>query len=707
MRCWFVPKKSADSIRKALKRAVETVRPDASMIDTYQHPLGDAWLPLMRPLQRFVEDQHGLEAEAGKINARLQSPFETVRKQGERDAEASWINRTHEAVAAGADPARIEANIPQNARQAAAQAYSYAKLAAKLRLQRDGYAAGLFGPAGSGNHVVLPFKHLEQAPGRFLGTYKGLSDRVAQTLDAYEPKQAATGAEKLGSSLKNIKKTAVGLKMWTPAFHDVTILGRFLPTLLNRRSLVSGAKALTRPWALPAEISRGFQDLQRLRTDPKEAERMGRLGLIQLGPHGYEGKLISQLTSALKTRGVTGQMAHAAIAGWKDSMSWAINNMGIVAFRIAKDDLMSKGIPEKAAEVAAAKRATIIIGTLPEDMMTRGYRKAADWLLFSKRYTTSTWLTLARAMSKDKALASELRMMGFDPKVVEKTLTEHQKAFQALLLKDLALFYGLSNAVNYVVTGMNNMPDKDGKKGAHFIWENPGATWYSTIAKVRFVAGKDPVTGATEYAEMPFRGTRDLAMMLLQLPAWLTGADQFDPGAFQVYANKMSPLVALASMLYSGRDWRGKTLNMPTTPETTANVIGNVADIMQPLPVRDAMVKGATLMSEGQYGEAVIKPWLDMIAEAEPKALAVRSLGIQTSEADPVAAQYYRRQEAWRNWMSDPGIRADLKAGDEAITNAYFSSAKNAGISYSEAASTLARLRQGKVPKALQALEAQ
>ena len=707
MKCWFVPKKAAESIRKSLKRVAEAVRPDASMIDSFQHPLGDAWLPLMRPLQRFVEDQHGLEMQTAKINARLQSPFKSVREQGERDAEAAWIQRSHEAVEAGANPERIQANLPVNPRQAAAQADALGKLAAKLRFQRDGYNSGLLGPGKSGNHVILPFKHLEQGAGHFLGVYKGLKDRVAQVLDAYEPKSSQDSMGKIGSLLKGVKHTAVGLKMWTPAFHDVTILGRFLPTLLNPRSIGRGLKSLAKPWALPAEISRGFQELQKVRTDPKEAERLGRMGLIQLGPHGYEGKLVTQMTNALKERGTTGQMAHAVLAGYKDSMAWAINNMGIVAYRIAKDDLLSKGIPEKAADVAAAKRATIIIGTLPEDMMNRGWRRFADWALFSKRYTTSTWLTLARAMSKDKALSAELRMMGLDPKVVEKTVTAHQRAFQALLLKDLALFYGLSNAVNYMVTGMYNMPDKDGKRGAHFVWENPGATWYSSLAKVRFVAGKDPATGQVQYAEMPFRGTRDLAMMLLQTPAWLTGADQFDPGALQVYANKLSPLVAVASTLATGRDWRGKTLSMPTTGETTANEVGSIADIMQPLPVRDALVRGASLASEGQYGEAVIKPWMDMLAEAKPSEVASRAMGIQTSTADPVAAQFYRRQEAWRNWMSTPGIRADLKAGDPAMTQAYFNAAQKAGISYSEAAATLARLRQGRVPKALQQLEAQ
>src|SRR5579872_3870822 len=107
MKCFWVPKRSAQAIRDALKgagRALEALRPDAKLIDSFQHKLGDVWVPILKPLQRYIEDQHGLDAEAAKINSRLTSPFEKVVKQGEKDAEASWIRRTHEAVEAGMDP---------------------------------------------------------------------------------------------------------------------------------------------------------------------------------------------------------------------------------------------------------------------------------------------------------------------------------------------------------------------------------------------------------------------------------------------------------------------------------------------------------------------------------------------------------------------------------------------------------------------------
>ena len=710
MRCWFVPKRSAETIREAVKRGgkvLEALRPDAKLIDAYQHPLGDVWVPILKPLQEYIKDQHGLEAEASKINSRLRSPIESVVKQGEKDAEASWTRRANEFVEAGGDPKYVSDRLPKTPAEAAKQAYWYAKQAAVKRFQHDGWDTGLLGPANSPNHVPIILDDLEQGPGRYLGVLKGLQSRVTQTLSAFEPRKAPADAMgKVKEAYLGVKHTAVGLNMWSPTFHPMTILGRFLPTLLNARSIGRGLKSLIHPADLPAELMRGIKDLERARTDPAEAERLARLGLIQLGPHGYEGRLMTQMEAALKKGGRTGSLARGAIAGYKNAMQWGINNMGVIAFRIAKDDLMSKGVPEQAAEVAAAQRATIIVGTIPKDMMTRGWRGFADFYLFSMRYTTSTWLTLARAMSKDRALESELKMMGFKGPEVEKTLKLHQKAFQALLVKDLALFYGLSNVFNYVMTGIYNLPDKDGKKGPHFVWENPGSTWYTDLANVKFVAGKDPATGKTQYAQIPIRGTRDLAMMVLQLPAWLTGADPFDAGALQVYANKASPLVAVASMLYSGRDWRGKSLSMPTTAETTANWVGSMADLLQPLPTRDALVRGATYLSQGDYSDAVIRPWVDMLAEAQPGKLAARAMGIQESSADPVASQYYRRQESWRNWYSDPAIRADLKAADPVIVNAYFNAAKNAGVPYSEAAAVLMRIQTGRQPKGLQQAEA-
>lgn len=709
MRCWFVPKRSAQAIRDAIKRGgsvLEALRPDAKLIDAYQHPLGDVWVPILKPLQERIMDEHGIEAEASKINSRLRSPIESVVKQGEKDAEDSWIRRSHEFVEEGGDPKYVSDRLPKTPAEAAKQAYWYAKQSAVRRFQREGWETGLLGPANSPNHVPMTLSDLEQGPGRYLGVLKGLQGRVTQTLSAFEPRKAPTDMMgKAGAFTQGVKHMAVGLQMWTPMFHNMTILGRFLPTLLNARSIGRGVKSLSHPTDLPAELVRGIKDLERARTDPAEAERLGRLGLIQLGPHGYEGKLSTQLDNALKNGGRTGQIARAAVAGYKNAMQWGINNMGVIAFRIAKDDLMSKGIPEQAAEVAAAKRATIIIGTLPKDMMAKGWRQFADKALFSMRYTTSTWLTLARAMSKDRALESELKMMGFKGADVEKTLKLHQKAFQALLVKDLALFYGLSNVFNYVITGMYNMPNKDGKRGPHFVWDNPGSTWYTDLANVKFVAGKDPATGKVQYAQVPIRGTRDLAMMLLQLPAWLTGADPFDAGALQVYANKASPLVAVASELYTGRDWRGKTNTMPTTPETVAATVGSVADLLQPLPTRDALVRGASYLSQGDYSDAVIRPFVDMLAEAKPGNIAARAMGLQTSTADPVASMYYRRQEAWRNWASGPA-KADLIAKDHVIVKAYFDAARNAGVPYSEAANTLMRIQSGRTPKGLAQAEA-
>src|SRR5579872_157736 len=278
MKCFWVPKRSAQAIRDALKgagRALEALRPDAKLIDSFQHKL---------------------DAEAAKINSRLTSPFEKVVKQGEKDAEASWIRRTHEAVEAGMDPKYIEDRLPKTPKEAAAQAYWYAKQAATRRFQREGWETGLLGPASSPNHVHIPLQDLMQGEGRYLGVLKGMQGRVTQTLSAFERQAPKDALGKVGKAVQGVKHAAVGLQMWTPMFHNMTILGRFLPTLMNARGIGRGLKtALTRPGDIPAETLRAIRDLQKARTDPAEAERLGRLGLIQLGPHGYEGALATKL----------------------------------------------------------------------------------------------------------------------------------------------------------------------------------------------------------------------------------------------------------------------------------------------------------------------------------------------------------------------------------------------------------------------------
>lgn len=748
MRCWFVPKRSAAEIREAIKQGgktfLEAVRPTSETIDELQKPMGDIWTSIIKPFNDYVMDQHGLDGLFNAITSRVSSPFKAVREAGLKDVEAAWARFSNEVVQAGGSAEKISKRIPNTPQEAVKQAMEYAREAAIRRFQNAGLQSGLLGPPRSGNHTPLPFDELKQsafttiggkrvAVDYQLGILKQMQGKATQKFSAFAPREAPKDfMEKVGRGIQGAKHGIVGAIQWTPFFHYDTILGKFLPMVLGPRAIgktmlwtvkLPGRAAHTvsdiatkGPFQFSADMLAAMRRASLKRNDPAEMERMARLGYFKIGRGGYEAEMVDKLTAAMRPHNKFATLGRSILAGYKDAMSFGVNGMGAVIHELAVEEMLARGISKDAAERAAARRATQIIGTLPKDMMSRGWRRFADFALLSMRYTTSTIMNVSRAFTDDHELASELRSMGTSPKDVAAAVRANREAFGKQLANDIALYWGVSNAINYAVTGLYNLPDKDGKKGAHFLWENPGFDWYDAWVNIKFVSGVDSATGQVKYSQVPMRTVRDQARIVMDPIAYMTGAGGIT-NPFQVEAYKGSPLVAVASMMYTGKDWRGKNLNMPTSPETIASYTGSLGELMQPVPIRDALVEGATYLSGGAYDKAVLKPIGDMISQMDPSNFVQRFGGIPASESDPLVRQLRFKQERFRNWLSMPNVQRLLKENDSTVVNAYWKYSSETVKSldgrdipiqtFSEAAADLKRIQSGQRPRVIQELEPQ
>lgn len=111
-----------------------------------------------------------------------------------------------------------------------------------------------------------------------------------------------------------------------------------------------------------------------------------------------------------------------------------------------------------------------------------------------------------------------------------------------ILLKDMALLYGMWTAGNYISTNLQNIPDRNGNIGGHFSWNNePGKEGYMAISKKS--------DGTIVYLNPPLRATRDTFNMMMKPEV--------------ILKDKPSPLVKLAEDIKSGKDWRQRDIAIP------------------------------------------------------------------------------------------------------------------------------------------------
>jgi hypothetical protein len=148
------------------------------------------------------------------------------------------------------------------------------------------------------------------------------------------------------------------------------------------------------------------------------------------------------------------------------------------------------------------------------------------------------------------------------------------------LMLDYAVMQSIANVMNYATTSMYDEPDKNGKTGGHFVWDNPGSTKASllfpnSIFLYPKTDDKGERTGEGVYISNPVRTVRDIIEYAM-IPFQVGGG-----GKPQVLFNKFSPLANLGKSTMSGTDWAGRPLGGP------GDVAAEVASMGMPAPMGD------------------------------------------------------------------------------------------------------------------------
>jgi len=170
--------------------------------------------------------------------------------------------------------------------------------------------------------------------------------------------------------------------------------------------------------------------------------------------------------------------------------------------------------------------------------------------LFSRAYTMSN-LSLAKyaisSLSRSNALLPKYllgQMKNGDAAVSRDAIKSFAGASIGVLFKDMALMFATLQIANYIMTASNDLPDKNGKRGGHFSWDNEHGK------KFHIAIGEKP-SGQVVYMGNPFRAARDIFGM-----TFMGGVDKWR----EVWNNKLNPSVSTLFHFLNNTDWRGKTI---------------------------------------------------------------------------------------------------------------------------------------------------
>jgi hypothetical protein len=232
----------------------------------------------------------------------------------------------------------------------------------------------------------------------------------------------------------------------------------------------------------------------------------------------------------------------------------------------------------------AIQEANLLAGNLAKETMRPGWYTALGLGLFSRSYTSTVIRQVTRAFTEDKVLAASLKEAGVKPAEIERALNGYQKELRFALMLDYAAYQIQSNALNYFMTGASNEPDKNGKPGAHLIYENKGNTTKDAFAPERVFITRNE-DGSSFYLRSPNRTTLDQLL-------FLEGVGEAEQGGDlpRWVRNKANPLAMGVARQIGIRDY-GKP--MGDTAATVANVASSY------LPTRELPWELAESFREG------------------------------------------------------------------------------------------------------------
>lgn len=626
-------------------------------------------------LMDYVDRRHGIVNEADTLRTRLRSYREGDRVAGTKQANDFYARWAQDFVDNGGTIKRK----PTSPEDAVALGQHYAEMNARRVFRDDAVKNGVIGKVKNNpNFKLIPGRGYQELkvrgnPGEQYGILPHLRGHHEDVFSALDRSQKPWGPLEV---LRKSRAMSTAAIMWTPFFHTVNIGSRWVVPLIMRLDNLH-PKGIARTMGAIRSAIRDYGD-------PDVAKERGEEGMNLLGPHAWKESGVPQIRSLLYKLPGAEKVLAPILSAVDKTMPATINFMGHVAYHLARNDMMRKGVDAKMAGILAARKTSILMGTIAKDSMTRGWRNFADAALFSTRYTTTSLQLFSRALAKDEALRTRLKAKGFDPDAINRGLDLHRQEFQKLLVKDYLSMLAFANVMNYMFTGIYNVPDKDGKKGAHYVWDNPGSNWYKDAVNVKYVVGVDPKTNKPVMGGNPFRSTRDIAELLTDWYAIASGADQGHTIA-QSYLNKTNQFWQLFLDVGKGTDWAGKSLNMPTTPETVASWAGNVVDRTTPLTLKNMLVASISRMESGDPAvwQDVVNSMDDQSVKELVKIGLIRAFGGQTSQGEAYGEpkqETYAAQERVMSWLATPEIRTALAKGDGKIRDLALKHLKDAGI---------------------------
>jgi hypothetical protein len=281
-------------------------------------------------------------------------------------------------------------------------------------------------------------------------------------------------------------------------------------------------------------------------------------------------------------------------------------------------------------KTTAAQESNPIGGNLPKEEMNQTLYRGLGLTLFSRGLQASTTRMLTRTVENNEIVRSIAKKNGFTD-AEAKLITDRNRHFlMAGLALDYAVMQTVANALNYATTSLYDEPDKDGKPGGHFVWDNPGATNASRVfpnsifLKPKTDDAGNP-TGEGIYISNPIRTVRDIIEYAM-IPFQVGGG-----GKPQVLFNKFSPLANLGKTAMTGADWAGRPLSGPT------DVAAEVGSMAMPAPLGDVPRYAAEAARSGNQSfltEGIKRAF-------DPETAIPTLLGMQprVSSKDPTTTQ--------------------------------------------------------------------
>lgn len=586
--------------------------------------------------------------------AKQQAEIDLYRKTDAQTLARDYRTSVNEAIAL--DPkfmTRPGIKVPSTPREAIQQTELARRHVAKLELQRDMVSTGYASPVAIQGYSQssLNLADMKSASGKPLYIRNDAKAIIDQMVGAHDVAQAAYRNEGLLGALEGINQGTVGLIMYNPGFHAVTVAGRAAPFIFNKlgtNSIIARfpeafAKVQDRDFMYDLMKNKGYQPM---RIRDSQNALGGQMGTVE--------KLFRK--TGMDKPYDWWRMVHNKV------MVDTVNKIQMSFYLMKVDDLVKAGSPRDAAELAAARMSNLIGGNLPKEEMNQLWHQILGSTMFSRSYTSTVVRQATRAITEDKILMAELAKRGHTPATVRKAVEQYRGELGKALLLDYAVMQVTGNVLNYALT--DGVEDRYGNNKRHFSWDNkpkdkpmgskPDAMDYAFPDRIYVGKGKD---GKDVYMENPLRTTRDQMLFFTQgkelaageKPKWLS--------------RKLGTLSGVAEDAILGQDRGGRPMRDPL------DVAANVASRMTPLDFKTPAE--AIRMSSFDYFADSLKSAL-----SDPGIIALKVVGLQPHEesGDPTAGASRRvtveQNKVWaeageikRNWpnLSEPAREAALK----------------------------------------------